>query len=121
MKALILVLCLASLGCASAPPNLSPAAHVAFVNTRVIKGLDLLRDTAVDGNAQQPPVISTTTTRTIVRYHEATLKIIHAAGTGWKPAVLAGLEELLINVPASEQVILKPYVALTKTILMEVQ
>ena len=120
MKALILVLCLASLGCASAPPNLSPAGHAAFINTRVIKSLDLLRDTAVEGNAQQPPAISTPTTRTIVRYHEATLKIIHAAWTGWKPAVLAGLDELLINVPSAEQKILTPYVALTKTILAEV-
>lgn len=121
MKTLVLVVCLVSLGCASAPPNLSPAAHTAFVNTRVIKGLDLLRDTAIDANAQQPPLVSTATTRKVVTYHASTLKILHAAGTGWQPAVLAGLDELLKDVPAKEQALLSPYVALTKTILLEVR
>ncbi len=118
--ALSVVVALAgSQGCASAPPNLGPVAHQAFYNTRAIKGLDLLRDFAVDGNAEKPPIISTATTRKVVLCHESTVKIIHAAGSGWQAAALAGLDELPKDVPADEAAKLRPYLVLTKTILSE--
>jgi hypothetical protein len=107
-------------GCASAPPNLSPAAHVAFVNTRAIKGLDILRDFAIDANNQQPPIISTATTRKVVLYHESSVKIIDASGSGWRAAVLTGLDELVKEIPANESPKLTPYVILLKTILTEI-
>ena len=119
--ALLVALLVVTAGCASAPPHLSPVGHAAFVNTRVIKGLDLLRDSAVEASAQQPPLVSLATTRKVVLYHESTLKIIHAAGTGWQAVVLTGLDELLKDVPAKDHALLQPYVALTKTILLEAQ
>ncbi len=117
---LALVLAGSSFACASAPPNLSPAAHVAFVNTRAIKGLDILRDFAIDANNQQPPIISTATTRKVVLYHESSVKIIDASGSGWRAAVLTGLDELVKEIPASESPKLTPYVILLKTILTEI-
>lgn len=118
---IIAVLAGAAFGCASAPPNLSPAAHVAFVNTRAIKGLDILRDFAIDANNQQPPIIATATTRRVVLYHESAVKIIYASGSGWQSAVLTGLDELVKDIPASEAPKITPYVILLKTILSEVQ
>src|SRR5438874_13272896 len=71
------------------PPNLSPQARAAWYGTRAIKGLDLLRDTALDANAQMPPLVSTATTRKIVRYHESAITAIHATPMGWVSTVQA--------------------------------
>lgn len=106
--------------CVHAPTTLSPVGQQAFNNTRVIKTLDLLRDFAVDANAQEPPIVSTPATRKVVLYHESTLKIIHATSGGWKPAVRVGLDELLKDLPAPDAAKLAPYVALLNTILAEV-
>ncbi len=111
----------ASFACASAPPNLTPQANQAFYNTRVTKILDFLRDTAVSAHNQNPPVVSTAVLRKVVLYHESSLKIMHAAGSGWQPAVLAGLDELTKDVTPAEKQLLAPYVALAKTILQEVR
>src|ERR1700690_709747 len=80
----LLVLCvlIGSSACAPPPPNLTPQAAQAFQNTRVIKGLDVLRDFAIDANAATPPVLSTAVTRKVVLFHESALKIINAAGSG---------------------------------------
>ena len=90
MKRLILILALAGSACASAPPLASPVATADFRNTQVIQGLDQLRDIAINANAQNPPLLSTATTRKVVQAHEAALKTIHAMASGWQATVLAG-------------------------------
>ena len=112
MKRFALVLAVLAFGCASAPPNLTPQAHTAFHNTQVIKALDLIRDIAIDANAQQPELLSTDTTRMIVQYHKASLVIIKATDTGWKTAIIAATEEVLKNLPPNEKALLTPYVTL---------
>ncbi len=120
---LTLALCalLAIQGCTHAPPNLSPSASAAFTNTRIIKGLDVLRDTTIAANAQTPPLVSTDTTRKVVQYHKAAIQTIHALSTGWQQSVLVGLDGVTANLPANEQKLLAPYVALVKTVLSEVR
>jgi len=113
----IFVVILLTAGCATTPPNLTPAASLAFTNTRVIKGLDLLRDTAIDAQAQTPPLLSEATTRKVVEYHESALKTIHAVSSGWQATVAIGLEETVKNLPAAEQQVLAPYVALVQALI----
>ena len=107
--------------CASAPPNLSPAGVTAFNNTRVVKGLDLVRDTAITANAQTPPLVSTDTTRKIVTYHRSALLVIRDVPTGWKASVLTGLDETVKNLPGNEAQLFAPYVALVKTLIQEIR
>lgn len=106
-------------GCTHPPPTLSPVAQTAFTNTRVIKALDLLRDTAIAANAQTPPVLSTATTRKIVTAHEATLKIINTAGSGWQAAVRTILDELAKDVALlpAELAVITPYVSMIKNLI----
>jgi hypothetical protein len=106
--------------CASAPPTLSLHATQAFNNTRVIKALDIVRDTAISANAQVPPLVGTATTKRIVTYHESALKIIDAAPAGWSTAVQTGLDELVKDLPPPEKQLLAPYVNLVKTVIAEV-
>lgn len=121
MKRIILVLCLVSItSCVQAPPNLTPQATQAFYKTRAQKALDVIRDTAQDGNAAVPPVVSTATARTITVWHESALKILHDAGAGWQAAVQTSLTELLKDATPEERQLLTPYVTLAKTILAEV-
>lgn len=118
----LFVLCVVvTAGCAAnAAPTLSPVAAAAFTNTRVIRVLDLVRDTAISAHEQQPPLLSEPTTRKVVLYHQSTLKIIDATTTGWRGAVSTGLEELLRNIPNGERQLLAPYITLVKAILAEV-
>lgn len=118
---LVLVGFLALPGCATAPPQLSPAGQAAFQKTRVIKGLDLLRDFAIDGEAAQPQVVSKDTTRKIVKGHQAALKILDAAGTGWPNLVSQVLDGVVSELNAPDRAKVAPYVALVKALLSEVQ
>lgn len=122
----ILLLCALGAGvlmtpsCAKAPPALSPAGTAAFNATRVVKALDVLRDVAIDAEAQSPKLISTANTRKIVSYHEAAVKTIGAVPGGWRPTVLAGLEQLRAEIPAGEYARIAPFVALVQTLIAEV-
>ena len=107
-------------GCATAPPNLSPEGTAAFQKTRVIKGLDLLRDFAIDAEAQTPKVLPTATTRKVVQYHQSALKVIQSTDAGWQSAVSASLDEVVGNLDPADRGKVAPYVALVKSILTEV-
>lgn len=117
----LVVLALTSIDCRHAPPNLSPAGAQAFYKTRVVKGLDVVRDTAVDANSVVPPLVSENLTRKVVTFHKSALLTMQASTDGWKATVQTGLGELLKDVPPGEAAILQPYVLLVKTILAEVQ
>jgi hypothetical protein len=106
--------------CAKAPPSLGPVAAQDFQKTRVIKGLDLLRDFAIDGEAATPKVVSTATTRQIVTYHQSALKILDAAGSDWKAVVGTSLDALVPALPEKDRPKVAPYVALVKGLLQEV-
>lgn len=115
---ILLILALAA--CTHAPPNLSPEASQAFVKTRVMKGLDLLRDTAIIANEQSPPLLREATTRRVVLYHRSALTIIKATDAGWQKAVAASLLELNANLTPEERSVLGPYMGLIQTLLQEV-
>jgi hypothetical protein len=108
-------------GCAKAPPQLGPVAAADFQKTRIIKALDLLRDFAIDGEAATPKVVSTDTTRKIVTYHQATLKILDAAGSDWRTVVATSLDALVPTLPAADRAKVAPYVGLVKGLLTEIQ
>ena len=117
----ITLLTLSTPACATnASPQLSPEARAAWYGTRVIKALDLFRDTAIDANAQTPPLLSTAATAKIVRYHKSAITIIHGVPGGWKSTVLAGLDEATHEIPYREWQILVPYINLIKIELQEV-
>jgi hypothetical protein len=109
-----------TLACATVPPNLTPAATAAFKGTQVVKALDILRDTAVDANAQTPPLLSEAVTRKVVLYHQSTVKIIQASPAGWVPVAQTGLDELVKNLAPPDKTLLAPYVALIKSVIAEV-
>ena len=117
---LLLVGFLALPACRHAPPALGPVAAADFQKLRVIKGLDLLRDFAIDAEATTPKVLPTATTRQIVAYHQSALKILDAAGTGWKPLLAQSLEELTAALPAADRAKVAPYIALVKALILEV-
>ena len=111
---------LAASACAPPPPNLSPQAVSAFNNLRVQKALDIIRDTARDAAAQTPPVIPQATANRVNDWHEAAIKVIHAAGSGWQAAVSTSLDELQKNLPAADAKLLAPYIALAQSIIVGV-
>jgi hypothetical protein len=107
-------------GCAKAPLSLSPAGVTAFQNSQIQKSLDTIRDIAIDANATTPPVLDTATTRKVVTWHQSAITVLHARGAGWVSALTTSLDELQKQLPASERKTLAPYIALAKTILVEV-
>lgn len=115
---LLLLLALA-LGCASnPPPTLSPEGVAAFNALRVGHALDIVRDTAIDAEANG--LISRANATKVVNWHEAAVKVIVAVPGGWKPTVLAGLDQLKGELPPGEWQRIALYVDLVKTIIKEV-
>lgn len=117
---LLLVGLLALPSCTHTPPNLGPVAAQDFQKTRIIKALDLLRDFAIDGEAAHPQAVPTPLARKIVTYHQSTLHILDAAGTGWKALVGTSIDEFVNQLTPTEQTRVRPYVGLVKAILAEV-
>lgn len=109
-----------SVRCTHAPPQLGPVAAADFQKLRVIKALDLLRDFAIDAEAATPKVLPTATTRQIVTYHASALRILDAAGTGWRPLLASSLAALTAAVPAADRATVAPYIALIQALLSEV-
>jgi hypothetical protein len=116
-----LLAAIALFGCAKAPPTLSPAGAAAFQATRVVKALDVLRDFAIEAEAQNPKVLSTANTRKVVTFHESAVKTIGAVPGGWKPTVTAGLDQLQHDLSAADWQRVAPYVNLIKTLIAGVQ
>jgi hypothetical protein len=112
-----LALALTLAGCAPPPPTLSPAGQAAVIGKQVIQALDVLRDFAISANAQTPPLLSTANTRKIIDYHESAVKVIEAAPSGWKATVLAGLDQLKVDLPPADWLRILPYVALVKSLI----
>lgn len=121
MKSILVVLGFAlALGCAKTPPNLTPAASLAFKGTQAIKALDVLRDTAIAANAQIPPLLPEDSTRKVVLYHQSVVKMMQAAPLGWAPAAQQALDELLNHLTDKDKTLLSPYILLVKTVIGEV-
>lgn len=114
-----LVLTSARCGPAYKPPNLSPQASVAWDGLKVIRALDVIRDIAIDGNAQKPPIFSTATTRIVVDWHTAAITTVHAAPAGWALTVQTGLAEVAKVLPPVEQQQIGPYLTLARLVLQE--
>jgi hypothetical protein len=112
---------LSTSSCAKAPPNLSPSGVAAFHGTQVVKALDLVRDTAIVAEMQQPPLVRTETARAIIVWHRAAVMTIGASPGGWKPTVSAGLDAIDRALSDSERATLTPYIALARTLIAEVQ
>jgi len=110
----------AGIGCAKAPPNLTPAAQTAFKQTQIIKALDMIRDTAIAANATVPPLLNVKTTGTVVTWHWATIVVVHSAAQGWQAAALKSLDELGTNLAATDRPHLVPYITLARTLVEEV-
>ena len=115
------MLVLAFSACAHAPASLSPKGVAAYNATRIIKGLDALRDAAVDANAQTPPLISTEDTRRVVTFHKLTLQILDLLPSGWVAMVTTGMDSLAADLPPPVRQKLAPYFSLVKTLIAEIQ
>lgn len=118
---LALALIMTISACAShTPPTLSPAGVAAFNATKVVKALDVLRDTAVAANAQVPPLVTEDSTRAVVTYHRAAVTTIGATPSGWAPTVRIGLDAVAQALSPAERQQLAPYIALLKTLIAKV-
>lgn len=123
MKKLLLLALLLSTpmlaACPKAPPTLTPVGQASVTAAQVIKALDVVRDTAVDLNAVQPPILSNKVTLQIVNFHESAVKVILAAPTGWKNTVVAALGQLQSDLSPADYARIAPYVALVQTLIAE--
>ena len=114
---LVVALCASSAGCGASlqapPPNLSPAAQQAFRYLQTQKVLDLVRDVAVDANAQKKtdgtPLVSEATTREIVRLHETAIKMMNASTSGWAAVVYQQLTDIVAKAPPADKSVLGTY------------
>jgi hypothetical protein len=104
-------------GCAKAPPTLGPSGITAFQNHQIADALDLVRNVAQDASKTSPPLLSRDIALQVTNWHTAALKTLDARGPNWKNEIQVGLDEVLKNLPAKNQDLLRPYVSLVKTVL----
>jgi hypothetical protein len=119
MRRIILAFCLVSFtGCGAVPPpTLTPQAKVAYQARRVLDVLRVVRDVAIDAEAQTPKLISTADTRKILNWHESLVKAIDAAPDGARATVAASLTDLQKDIAPSAWARLAPYVALVRSVM----
>jgi hypothetical protein len=104
--------------CTHPPPSLSAAGQLDYNKTRVLKALDLVRDTAIDAEAAH--LIATEDTRQIVLWHKSAVSVVEVAGTGWKATVTTTLDQVLSHLSTAAQTKLGPYVALLKALIGDI-
>lgn len=128
VKAVLVVTLGLILGCGPKPApdtdpmrNLSAQGKAAYKATRVIKVLDLIMDTAIAAEAQEPKLMSTNSTRKVVEYHNSIVRTISTVPEGWVPVAKAGALELQKNIPAEEFRQIDPYFRLVFMLIDEVQ
>lgn len=100
------------------PPNLTPEASADFTKTRVIQSIDVIFNTAVAANAQNPPLLTTDTVRKIVLAHKAFLVILDQPN--WQSKLISALTQLQNDLSSNEAAIVTPYITLALTILQGV-
>jgi hypothetical protein len=108
---------IALIGCTHAPPTLSPTGAAAFQATRVVKALDVLQDFAIAAEAQNPKLLSTANTRKVIDVVAVSVRAIGAVPTGWKPTVLAALDQLQRDILPAEWQRLLPYISLVRSVI----
>lgn len=115
MKRLIFVLLLLSVpACAgNSQPQLTAQGQAAVTAAEVVKGLDVIRDTA-------QAVLSPSSARIVTLFHESAVQVIAAVPSGWKPTVLAAFDQLQKDLPASDWTRISPYITLAKTLIASV-
>lgn len=83
------------------------------------KGLDIIRDTAV--NAETAKIITTADMLIIVRWHKSAALAIDQSPNGWRPMVLTGLDQLKKDVSLSTLKIVGPYIDASILVIKVVQ
>lgn len=88
--------------------NLTQPGITALHTTEVIKVLDVIRDTAVDGLAAK--VIPEATSTRVVDWHRAAVLTIQQAPNGWSATTISGLNNLKATLTSSEVSVIGPYI-----------
>lgn len=112
--ALVLTLALMTSACAvtqwhgRSTAQLTTPGIVALHSLEVVKVLDVVRDLAIDGEAEK--IIAVDDARKIVTVHRSILLTIKEAPSGWKRTVTKALEELLADLSPSAKKVVGPYI-----------
>jgi len=107
-------------GCATPPPNLTPAAVVAFRQTEIIRDLDRVMEVANDAHHTVPPLLSAEVALEVVNWHQTAVDLVHNKGANWQAAAMQGLDELQRKLSAHDRQILAPYLSAVRVLLTEV-
>jgi hypothetical protein len=113
----VLVCLLGSVSCAKAPPTLTPPGTAAFQALRVGHALDAVRDIAIDAEATK--LIAPADARLAVDWHSACVRVIAATPGGWKPVVLAAIEQLKTDMRPLAWQRIAIYIDLLKAVIKE--
>lgn len=111
----LLLLLLALPGCAvpraiggRSTAQLTTPGVQALHTLEVVKLLDVIRDTANDGEGLK--VIAPATNLKVAIWHKDLIRVIRASAQGWKAAVIEALERLRKDLTLSEDSVLGPYI-----------
>lgn len=89
------------LGCAKAPPNLTPEGQKAYTADQIVVRVNRLMDTAIDAEAAK--ALPTATTRVIVRFCVEADKTLAQLPAGWGPTLYTAWHQV------KEDPLVKPY------------
>lgn len=126
LKVSIVVLLLA-VGCAKAPPTLSPAGTQIWQANEAVVALGTLQHVAIELNALKvcaappattcSPVLSDANTRTVVDTVTAALLTIKQVPTGWKATATAALTQIEQRLDALGKAKVAAYVGAARTVV----
>lgn len=123
MRWLVFVLALTISACASAPPNLTPAAQRAYYANEVVVAIGTLQHAAIELNKVQvgtPPhaLLSDADTRVVVEAVTDALTAIRAVPDGWKATASVTLDRIQQRLSVDARSHLAPYLAAVRAFLV---
>lgn len=123
MKRYLLLVAIFALSCAHAPTSLSPIGARYYQADRGIVAIGTVQHTAIELNKVQVcnptchALVSDANTKTVIDVATATITTIKTAPDGWKAAVSAGIDQIILKLDASGKQELDAYLQAAKTIV----
>lgn len=109
-----------TIGCAKAPPSLSPAGVKTYQANQAVLALNLVQTTAINLNATVPPLLSEANTRIVGNATTAARASIAKVPDGWRVTTTEALTQIRTQLDAAGKQQMAAWLDLAASMVKEI-